>query len=88
MAKGRAAKQPTHEQLLHLVFGGELVDVTGSQFRDLSKIDFIGAYPDYAQAYLAWKAAAQRTVDNAHMRYFILHAHRLLNPDSEEDRDD
>lgn len=88
MANRHAPKKPVEEQLLHLVFGGELVDVTKSEFRDLTKIDFVGAYPNYAEAYLAWKAAAQRTVDNAHMRYFILHAHRLLDPDSEEDHDD
>ena len=70
------------EQLLHIVFGGELKDVSGTVFEDLSKIDFVGAYPSYAEAYDAWKAAAQRTVDNAHMRYFILHAHRLLDPET------
>jgi myo-inositol-1(or 4)-monophosphatase len=69
-------------QLLHLVIGGELKDVTGVEFRDLSKIDFIGAFPSYKAAYDAWKGAAQRTVDNAHMRYFILHAHRLLDPET------
>ena len=67
-------------QLLHLVFGGELEEVTGTTFRDLSKIDFVGAYPSYAEALSAWKAKAQATVDNAHMRYFIIHAHRLLDP--------
>ena len=68
------------EQLLHLVIGGELSDLKTVQFADLSKIDFIGAYPNYKSAYDAWKGAAQRTVDNARMRYFILHAHRLLDP--------
>ncbi len=67
-------------QLLHLVFGGEMKDVQGVDFRDLSQIDFVGAFPDYASAHRAWKAKAQATVDNALMRYFIIHAHRLLDP--------
>ena len=67
-------------QLLHLVIGGELKDVTGVEFRDLSKIDLVGAYPSYQAAFQAWQARAQATVDNAHMRYFIIHAHRLLDP--------
>ena len=68
------------DQLLHLVFGGELKVVGGTEFRDLSRIDFVGAYPSYAAAYAAWKAKAQSTVDNAHMRYVIVHAHKLLDP--------
>lgn len=68
------------EQLLHLVFGGELTHVDSTEFRDLSKLDFVGAYPDFASARAAWKGRAQATVDNAHMRYFIVHAHRLLDP--------
>ena len=68
------------EQLLHLVIGGELETVDGLTFRDLSKIDLVGAYPSYADAYKAWQARAQATVDNAHMRYFIIHAHKLLDP--------
>jgi myo-inositol-1(or 4)-monophosphatase len=68
------------QQLLHLVIGGELADLKTMEFADLSRIDFIGAYPNYKAAYDAWKGAAQRTVDNARMRYFILHAHRLLDP--------
>jgi myo-inositol-1(or 4)-monophosphatase len=71
-------------QLLHLVIGGELKDVTGIEFRDLSKVDLVGAYPSYDAAYRAWKARAQATVDNAHMRYFIIHAHRLLDPTTGE----
>jgi myo-inositol-1(or 4)-monophosphatase len=67
-------------QLLHLVIGGELADLKAAKFADLSQIDFVGAFPNYKSAYDAWKAAAQRTVDNARMRYFILHAHRLLDP--------
>jgi myo-inositol-1(or 4)-monophosphatase len=67
-------------QLLHLVIGGELADVAGTEFRDPAKVEFVGAYPSYAEARSAWKARAQATVDNAHMRYFIIHAHRLLDP--------
>ena len=67
-------------QLLHLVIGGELKEVTGTEFRDLSRIDLVGAYPSYEAAFRAWQARAQATVDNAHMRYFIIHAHRLLDP--------
>jgi hypothetical protein len=68
-------------QLLHLVIGGELKSVDSTEFRDLSKVDFVGAYPNYAAAHVAWKAKAQQTVDNAHARYFIIHAHRLIDPD-------
>ncbi|MEM6905299.1 MAG: DUF4170 domain-containing protein [Pseudomonadota bacterium] len=68
---------------LHLVFGGELVDPQSSEFRDVSAIDVVGIFPDYASAYNAWKGAAQRTVDNAHMRYFIAHLHRLRDEESE-----
>jgi hypothetical protein len=70
------------KQLLHLVFGGELESVGTSDFKDLDKIDIVGIYPNYASAYAAWKAKAQGTVDNAQMRYFIVHMHRLLDPDS------
>jgi myo-inositol-1(or 4)-monophosphatase len=69
-----------HEQLLHLVIGGELKDVTGLEFRDLAKVDLVGAYPSYDAAHRAWQSKAQATVDNAHMRYFIIHAHRLFDP--------
>lgn len=79
----REKKSDTPEQLLHLVLGGELVDPLRTEFIDLSKVDFIGAYPNYATAYNAWKDAAQTTVDNAHMRYFILHAHELIDPDND-----
>lgn len=64
-------------QRLHLVFGGELIDPQSNVFRDPSKIDTVGIFPNYEEAYNAWKAAAQSTVDNAHMRYFIAHLHRL-----------
>ena len=68
------------EQLLHIVIGGELRHLDAPVFRDLSKVEFVGAFPNYAEARKAWKARAQATVDNAHMRYFILHAHRLIDP--------
>ena len=68
------------KQLLHLVFGGELSDLDGIQFKDLNGLDMVGVFPDYASAYVAWKAKAQSTVDNAQMRYFIVHLHRLLDP--------
>jgi len=64
-------------QLLHFVFGGELVDPRGGEFRDPAAIDMVGVYPDYASAHAAWKGRAQATVDNAQMRYFIAHIHRL-----------
>ena len=67
-------------QLLHLVFGGELENVAGVTFKDLNKLDIVGIYPNYASAYAAWKAKAQGSVDNAEMRYFIVHMHRLLDP--------
>jgi hypothetical protein len=75
-------QQPA-KQLLHLVFGGELNSVASMEFRDLSKLDIVGIYPNYASAYAAWKAKAQGTVDNAEMRYFIVHLHRLLDPGTE-----
>jgi hypothetical protein len=69
------------KQLLHLVFGGELTSLGGVEFSDIAALDIVGIYPNYAEAYKAWKAAAQRTVDNAQMRYFIVHMHRLLDPE-------
>jgi hypothetical protein len=66
-------------QRLHLVFGGELVDPQRNEFRDVAGIDIVGMFPDYASAYVAWKAKAQATVDNAHVRYFIAHLHRLVD---------
>ncbi len=68
------------KQLLHLVFGGELSNLEEVQFRDLNDLDIVGIFPDYASALVAWKSKAQQTVDNAHMRYFIVHMHRLLTP--------
>jgi len=73
----------THKpQLLHLVLGGELTELGGTEFKDLEKVDIVGVFPNYATAHAAWKAKAQQTVDNAHMRYFIVHLHRLLDPDA------
>ena len=75
---------PNHpEQLLHLVFGGELTKLGGTEFKDLNKLDVVGIYPNYATAHAAWKAKAQQTVDNAHMCYFIVHMHRLLDPETD-----
>ena len=81
-AAEKKSRRPKQKQLLHLVFGGELVSLDSVEFRNLDELDIVGIYPNYAEAYDAWKAAAQRTVDNAHMRYFIVHLHRLLDPDS------
>lgn len=69
------------KQLLHLVFGGELTALNKVEFRDLSKVHFVGLYPNFASARAAWKSAAQATVDNAHMRYFVVHLHDLLQPE-------
>ncbi|MGD1934876.1 MAG: DUF4170 domain-containing protein [Candidatus Phaeomarinobacter sp.] len=71
------------EQLLHMVMGGRLTDLAGTEFEDLSQVDIVGVYPNYAKAHEAWKAAAQRTVDDAQMRYFIVHLHKLLDPDTD-----
>ena len=70
-------------QRLHLVFGGELTDPSTNVFRDVEAIDIVGIFPDYQSAYDAWKSEAQRTVDNAHMRYFIAHIHRLREEGAE-----
>ena len=72
------------KQLLHLVIGGELSSLEGVTFADLDKVDIVGLYPNYAAAYAVWKQKAQMTVDNAEMRYFIVHLHRLLEPGIEE----
>lgn len=69
-------------QRLHLVFGGELVDPTKNVFKDVEAIHIVGMYPNYASAYDAWKSEAQKTVDNAHMRYFIAHIHRLRDEEA------
>ena len=70
------------KQLLHLVIGGELSSLDGVTFKDLSKVDIVGVYPNYASAHAVWKAKAQQTVDQAQTRYFIVHLHRLLDPES------
>ena len=70
-------------QLLHLVFGGEVESLDGVRFRDVEGLDIVGMFPNYDAAYAAWKRKAQETVDNAHMRYFIVHMHRLLEPEQE-----
>ncbi|MEL6111182.1 MAG: DUF4170 domain-containing protein [Pseudomonadota bacterium] len=71
------------KQLLHLVFGGELDNLEEVRFRDLDKLDVVGIYPNYAEAEKAWRSKAHSTVDNAHMRYFIVHMHKLLDPDGD-----
>ena len=76
-----AMSEAPKKQLLHLVIGGELSKLDATEFKDLDKVDVVGVYPNYASAYAAWKAKAQKTVDNAHMRYFIVHLHRLLDPE-------
>jgi hypothetical protein len=76
------AEQEANKQLLHLVFGGELSKLDSIEFRDLDQLDIVGIYPDYKSAEAAWRAKAQATVDNAHMRYFVVHLHRLLDPDA------
>jgi len=85
MKKGgpKTAGKVAGKQLLHLVLGGELKDLDSTEFRDLSAVDIVGLYPNYAEAERAWRAKAQATIDNAHIRYFIVHLHRLLDPDHE-----
>ncbi len=83
MAETHEAKSDRGPQLLHLVFGGDLEDIEGIRFSDLSDVDVVGVYPNYATAYDAWKSKAQATVDNARRRYFIVHLHRLLDPDAD-----
>ncbi|MCF2906212.1 DUF4170 domain-containing protein [Octadecabacter sp. CECT 8868] len=70
-------------QRLHLVFGGELIDPTKNAFKDVDDIHIVGMFPNYETAFNAWKAEAQKTVDNAHMRYFIAHIHRLRDEEAE-----
>jgi hypothetical protein len=72
------------KQLLHLVFGGQLDNVEGVSFSDLSRLDIVGIFPDYASAHAAWRGAAQASVDSAQMRYFVVHIHRLLEPDAND----
>ncbi|MEN3289356.1 MAG: hypothetical protein V7634_3656 [Bradyrhizobium sp.] len=75
------------QQLLHLVIGGELASLEKNEFKDLDKVEIVGVYPNYATAHGAWRAKAQQTVDNAHMRYFIVHLHRLLDPGQDAKQD-
>ncbi len=83
MAREFSKSQHTpNPQLLHLVFGGETRSVGSAEFTDPSALHIVGIYPNYAAAYDAWKAAAQRSVDNALMRYFVVHMHRLLDPET------
>ncbi len=84
-----AAKKKKEEdtQLLHFVFGGELEELQGLKFRDLEKLDMVGIYPNYKSAHAAWLGKAHQTVDNAHMRYFIVHMHRLFDPETDEQND-
>ncbi len=77
-----SATEKPAKQRLHLVFGGELKSLDPMDFVDLAELDIVGIFPTYAEAHKAWKAAEQRTVDNAHMRYFIVHMHRLLDPEA------
>ena len=82
----QAEPNTANDQLLHLVFGGELAGLDGTRFKDTAALDVVGIFPNYAKARDAWKAAAQRTVDNAHMRYFIVHIHKLMDPAAEAGR--
>ena len=79
----KAPKKEPVKQLLHLVIGGELESIEGVTFKDLSKVDLVGVYPNYAAAYAVWKQKAQQTVDSAQTRYFVVHLHRLLDPEDE-----
>ena len=81
--KAPTKKTEPAKQLLHLVIGGELESIEGVTFKDLSKVDLVGVYPNYAEAQAVWKAKAQQTVDNAEMRYFVVHLHRLLDPETD-----
>jgi energy-converting hydrogenase A subunit M len=76
-----AKKKP---QLLHLVFGGELVNLDSHEFKDVSKLDIVGIYPNYAEAEKAWRGKAQASVDQAMTRYYVVHMHRLLDPEHPE----
>ena len=72
------------KQLLHLVFGGELESLGSTKFRDLNELDIVGIFPNYKAAEAAWRSKAQQTVDNAHMRYYVVHLHRLLEPEKDK----
>ena len=72
------------KQLLHMVLGGRLIDATSTEFENLDEVDIVGVFPDYASAHKAWQAKAYATVDDAMTRYFIVHMHRLMDPDQDE----
>lgn len=74
-----------NKQLLHLVFGGQLVSPDSTEFVDPNKLHIVGIFPNYAEAYKAWRGAAAATIDDAHMRYFIVHMHRFLDPATDGD---
>lgn len=78
------SKLRVDDQLLHLVFGGELEAIGGTRFKNLDELDLVGIFPNYTEAHRAWKEKAQMTVDNAQMRYFIVHLHRLLEPNTDD----
>ncbi len=80
---GKTTSKPVSGQLLHLVFGGELSDLDKVEFKDISKLDIVGIFPSYAEAHKAWEKKARETMDIAEMRYFIVHMHRLLNPEED-----
>jgi Domain of unknown function (DUF4170) len=77
------SRETVPRQLRHLVFGGERTDLDEVTFKSLDKLDLVGIFPNYATAYTAWRAKAQASVDNAHMGYFVVHLHRLLEPDAD-----
>ncbi len=80
----RIMSEKTKKQLLHLVIGGELSDLEDVEFANLDEVDIVGVYPNYASAYDVWKEKAQQTVDNAHVRYFVVHLHRLMDPEHDK----
>ena len=82
--KAPKKKAEPEKQLLHLVIGGELDNIEGVTFKDLTKVDLVGVYPNYAEAERVWRAKAQQTVDSAQTRYFVVHLHRLLDPEDDE----
>lgn len=82
MSGTKMSDENGEKQLLHLVFGGELKSLRSNEFRNLDELDIVGVYPDYQSALTAWKSKAQASVDNAHMRYFVVHLHRLLDPEA------
>jgi hypothetical protein len=81
----KAPKKAPQKQLLHLVIGGEVEAGEDITFKDLNAVELVGVYPNYASAHAVWKSKAQQTVDNAEMRYFVVHLHRLLNPEEDEE---